>query len=155
MANVLLVDDDPENLWSLQIALESHGHRVSVADNAQRAMDILRRHTIEILITDYEMPDIDGAQLSCWVRAHPARNEMPVLMLSAAPEPLRGAQCWNRFLRKPVSLGDLIEAIDAHVAIRLTAARAHYSSGASVSSALRYLCPAASRLPAVHSGCWP
>ena len=61
MANILLVDDDLENLLSLQVALEGDGRHVTVAGDAQRPLDHVRREPVELLITDYEMPGIDGS----------------------------------------------------------------------------------------------
>ena len=74
VANVLLVDDDAENLWSLQLALESDGHHVSVAGDANCALDILCRESIQLMITDYEMPGIDGAELCRLVHEQPAHS---------------------------------------------------------------------------------
>lgn len=154
MAKVLLVDDDPENLWALQMALESDGHCVSVAGGADRAMDILRREHIQLLVTDYEMPGIDGAQLSVWARAQPAHAELPIVLLSAGPEPAGGICCWTRFLRKPTDLADLSLAIDAYVAARLTATpRGH--GIATAHTALERQYPSSARWPAVDPRCWP
>ncbi|MEC5409978.1 response regulator [Paraburkholderia sp. MPAMCS5] len=154
MANVLLVDDDPENLWSLQVALEGDGHHVSVAGDARRAMDLLHRERVEFLITDYEMPDIDGAQLCRWVRAQPAHHDMPIMMLSAAPEPSGAPRWWTRFLRKPASIDQLTDAINAHVAVRLTT-EARPRCHASRYALLKCQYPAVSRWAAVNADCWP
>lgn len=150
MANILLVDDDLENLWSLQVALEGDGHHVSVAADAQRALDLLRREPIHFLITDYEMPGIDGAELCRLVRARPVHSSLPILMLSAAPEPRHIPRVWTRFLRKPASFGDLAATIDAHVAARVTH-RHHVSFG----PMLRCTDTAASRWKPVNARCWP
>lgn len=62
--SILVVDDDLDNLCALQLALEAGGHRVSLAGDAQLALDILCRQSIQIIVTDYEMPEIDGVELS-------------------------------------------------------------------------------------------
>lgn len=151
MANILLVDDDQESLWSLQVALESEGHHVSVAGDAQRALDLLRREPVQLLITDYEMPGIDGTQLCRLVRAQPAYVDVPILMLSAAPEPRNVPNLWTRFLRKPASFADLLMFIDVHVAARLCLR----ASGVSPASVLRCAERAASRWAAVDVRTWP
>ena len=150
MANILLVDDDFENLWSLQIALEGDGHRVMVATDARQALALLRREPVELMIIDYEMPGIDGVRL-CWMtRSLTAYSLLPIVMLSAATEPAHGPRAWTHFLRKPASIHDLATLIDAHVAARLTRAT-HVSAGAM----RRCADPAASRWAAVNAGCWP
>jgi CheY-like chemotaxis protein len=153
MANILLVDDDQENLWSLQVALEGDGHRVSVAGDACRALDILHREPVQFMITDYEMPGIDGAELCRRVRAQPAHSALPILMLSAGPEPGHTRQNWNRFLRKPASFNDLTATIDAHVVVRLTATPKPHPR--SVRALTMYQCPPASRWQPVSDHCWP
>ncbi|MGT2474587.1 response regulator [Paraburkholderia terrae] len=119
VANILLVDDDPENLWAAQVALEGDGHRVTIANGGARALDVLRRYPIELVVTDYEMPEIDGVELCRIIRARPAYSELPIVLLSAAPEPRCSVQFWTTFLRKPASFDDLLAVIDAHAARRI------------------------------------
>lgn len=119
VANILLVDDDAETLWSLQVALESDGCHVSVATDTNRALDVLRREIIELVITDYEMPAVDGVELCSMIRARPADAELPIVLFSPAPEPRHSAPYWTKFLRKPASFDDLLAEIDAHVARRI------------------------------------
>jgi DNA-binding response OmpR family regulator len=151
MANILLVDDDLENLWSLRVALESEGHRVCVAGDAQRALDLLQDEPVQLLITDYEMPGTDGAQLCGLVRAQPAHAVLPIAMLSAAPEPRNVPRLWTRFLRKPASFKDLLTFIETHVAVRQLRRAYCVSSAASLMCADR----AASRWAAVDIRTWP
>ncbi|MCX5545381.1 response regulator [Paraburkholderia sp. CNPSo 3076] len=150
MANVLFVDDDPENVWPLALALESHGHRVSVVADASAAMAFMRREFVQCLITDYQMPDIDGIKLCQMVRASPTIAGLPVVLLSAAPEPDGCPRCWTRFLRKPVQVGQLIEAVDAYIAERLTVARSPCRHAA---GRFQYL--SAARWAPVNSACGP
>jgi CheY-like chemotaxis protein len=75
VANLLLVDDDAENLASLQLALESDGHHVSIAGDASRAMEMLMSEPIELVVTDYEMPGMDGTEFCRQVRAQPAHRD--------------------------------------------------------------------------------
>ncbi|MCC8405311.1 response regulator [Paraburkholderia sp. MMS20-SJTN17] len=154
MANILLVDDDAENLSSLQLALESDGHQVSVAGDGQRALAILHHESIQFMITDYEMPDINGAELCRLVHAQHAYSELPILMLSAAPEPPNPWTSWGRFLRKPARFEELAAAIHAGVSRRMITGK-QPSRTVSVSAVLRRQIPAASRWQPVHAGCWP
>ncbi|MFL9858638.1 response regulator [Paraburkholderia madseniana] len=58
MSTVLLVDDDLENRWALQLALESAGHHVVLAENGYDALRKAARHIPELVITDLQMPEI-------------------------------------------------------------------------------------------------
>ncbi|AUT64086.1 response regulator [Paraburkholderia terrae] len=154
VANVLLVDDDAENLWSLQLALESDGHHVSVAGDANCALDILRRESFQLMITDYEMPGIDGAELCRLVHEQPAHAGLPIVLLSAAAEPQNLPQSWTRFFRKPARIQDLTATLDAHVAAHQPAMRPPHPK-ASVRAVLRCQSLPASRWIPVDAGCWP
>ncbi|EIM96651.1 response regulator receiver protein [Paraburkholderia hospita] len=150
MANILLVDNDAENLWSLRIALVGGGHRVMVAADAGRALAILRHEAVEIMITDYQMPGIDGVQLCEMTRSQPAHSSLPIVLQSAATELAYAPRVWTHFLRRPASIRELIALIDVHAAARLTRA-VHVSAGA----VRRCTELAASRWSAVNAGCWP
>ncbi|MCP3711553.1 response regulator [Paraburkholderia sp. CNPSo 3274] len=155
MANVLLVDDEPENACSLALALEHSGHRVHITGDARAALDFMRRESIECLITDYQMPDIDGVQLCLMIRACPRLAGTPVLMVSAAPEPAECQWCCSQFFRKPVCIEEVIEAVDAHVAARITVGLRAGIHKVSLRAAMRCGAPAASRWAPVRSACWP
>jgi DNA-binding NtrC family response regulator len=60
---VLVVDDEASNLASLQKIFEREKMRVLVADGAKAALDLVRRHRIEVVLTDLMMPGISGVEL--------------------------------------------------------------------------------------------
>src|SRR3954463_12929611 len=66
--NVLIADDDPIALEMLQDALADAGHDVPCASNGRQALDLLGRRPCQILITDWEMPGLDGIALCQAVR---------------------------------------------------------------------------------------
>ncbi len=72
MHRVLIADDDPIMLRRLQRAFEPHSAAVTVltAANGREAMDLLAEHTASLLITDIQMPEVDGLELL----AHVNRN---------------------------------------------------------------------------------
>jgi CheY-like chemotaxis protein len=145
MSTVLMVDNDLDNLWALQLALESNGHHVVLAKSGREALDKLAREPARLLVTDWEMPGMDGGDLCRRVRRIPAFARLPILVLSAAPEPTYDPVCWSMYFRKPVDVPSLIHAIQNLVAARLT------------SAAVRLACtdPAPSRWPAVQARCFP
>lgn len=155
MARILLVDDHPELLWSLQIALEGENHLVSLAHSASGAIEVLCRQRVELVITDYEMPGMNGAQLCWWLRAHPAYSAVPVIMLSGAPEPIGSVRCWDRFLSKPAGLGDIFACIDALAPLRLVSAVPTPRARGTRAAMLRCQYPSASRWTAINPQCWP
>ncbi|QYD71032.1 response regulator [Paraburkholderia edwinii] len=158
VAKVLLVDDDAENLSALQGALESDGHEVAVARDASAAMAILNGAPIQCVVTDLEMPGTDGAQFSRQIRTHPVHRDLPIVMLSAAPEPsVDGVRYWTHFIRKPASFARLAAAVAAEAGTRAGthAASPRPKSGVLARVALQCQTPCASRWQPVHAASWP
>ena len=60
---VLVVDDEPSNLASLQKIFEREQMRVLVADGAKPALDLLRKHRVQVVLTDLMMPGTSGLEL--------------------------------------------------------------------------------------------
>ncbi len=63
MARVLLVEDSPTQAVEIRLLLEEGGHQVLHVANGRLAMRILEEHPIEIVVTDLEMPEMNGLEL--------------------------------------------------------------------------------------------
>ena len=61
---ILLIDDEKDILSVLKEFLELIGHEVYASNSGIEAMDILKDQLVDIVITDYEMPDINGIDLA-------------------------------------------------------------------------------------------
>jgi CheY-like chemotaxis protein len=72
---ILLVDDDPMILRAIRLMLESDGHIVTTADGGEAAFSALARTrrsktpSFPVVMTDLEMPNVDGCQVACAVKA--------------------------------------------------------------------------------------
>ncbi|HKR39549.1 MAG TPA: response regulator [Paraburkholderia sp.] len=119
MSTVLLVDDDLENLWALQLALESCGHHVVMADSGAEALRKLQHEIPRLIVTDWQMPGMDGIELCRRVRSQPTLADLPIILLSAMPEPEDQPHCWTLFFRKPADLGALLSTVSTLAAERL------------------------------------
>lgn len=145
MQTVLLVDDDLENRWALQLALESGGHHVILAENGLQALEKAVRELPQLVITDWQMPEMDGAELSRRLRCYPILAHIPIIMISAKAEPQSGPRSWTAFLRKPASLVVLLETVDLFVAARLASSPTAYNVDLAMPSRWR----------PVDARCWP
>lgn len=79
---ILVVDDDRSAAMALEGCLEILGYDVSVAYNGAEAMDRLRGDDYRIVITDWEMPDVDGLELCRWIRQRKLGPYIYVLLLT-------------------------------------------------------------------------
>ena len=65
---ILLIDDEPAILRNLRNHLTARGHRVYTAERGAEGLEILRRETVDIVITDVKMPEVDGFEVLREVR---------------------------------------------------------------------------------------
>lgn len=110
--HLLLVDDDPRNLFVLTAALERHGAKVSQAVNGKRALEFLGAQAVDMVLMDIMMPEMDGYQAIKAMRADPALTQLPVLALTAKAAPSDQADALaagaDDYLAKPVDYDVLV-----------------------------------------------
>lgn len=109
---ILIVDDDPVNLQVLYNLLSTERYRVISADSGAAALKMREQYPgIDLVITDWMMPQMSGIELCRKLRERNSLSELPILMLTARglPEDIRlGFQVGaNDFLSKPVDAGEL------------------------------------------------
>jgi len=80
---ILLVDDDPEIVKTLQRYLQQEGYAVLVAYNGADALTIARDQIPDCLVLDVMLPDHDGWEITRRIRADQQIADMPIIMLTA------------------------------------------------------------------------
>jgi CheY-like chemotaxis protein len=109
---ILVVDDDPRNLFVITSALEESGARVVNAVNGQKALELLDTEPFALMITDIMMPVMDGFQLIEAVRSNPERERLPIITLTAKAMPQDREKALamgsSDFLTKPVDYNVLV-----------------------------------------------
>ncbi len=94
--HVLIVDDSPTARALLSSRLKRYNFRVSLADSGAKALEILRNnHDIGLVVTDYNMPDIDGFELTRRIRTMRGSHELRIIGVSSSNNRLLSA----RFLK--------------------------------------------------------
>ena len=111
---ILFVEDDPDNRAAMARVLQSAGYKVVDADDAEKAVDILARQNTDILITDLELPGMNGIDLLKAAKA--AAPDVETILITGhgtvelAVEALRlGAY---DFIAKPVRKPALLRAVE-------------------------------------------
>jgi len=82
MARILIVEDEAHILRVMSMWLSRHGHDILEAADGRAALDIVERETVDLIITDMNMPVLDGLELIEAVRSEHGLH-MPVLLLTA------------------------------------------------------------------------
>jgi CheY-like chemotaxis protein len=80
---VLVVDDNPENLMLLELLLASENFTVQTARSAQEALAALASSAPDVMLTDIQMPDVDGLELIRQVRLDPFISGIRIVAVSA------------------------------------------------------------------------
>lgn len=94
--HVLIVDDSQTARALLTTRLRRYNFRVSSAESGTKALEILKANRdITLMITDYNMPDIDGFELTRRVRAHIGSHQLRIIGVSSSTDRLLSA----RFLK--------------------------------------------------------
>lgn len=110
MARVLVVDDDPVLSMTVSDFLQSNGHTVEVCETATRCLALLSKERYDLVITDWELPDMQGPELCQTYRAQGA--DLPTIMLSArirVQDKRIGFDAGvDEYLTKPVDLDELL-----------------------------------------------
>jgi DNA-binding response OmpR family regulator len=81
--HVLIADDEPNIVISLEFLMKREGHRVTVARDGDAALDAIRRERPDLVLLDVMMPGRSGFEVCQAVRADEALAAVKILMLSA------------------------------------------------------------------------
>lgn len=114
-ATVLVVDDDADVTDMMREILEDEGHRVFIANDGIRALEIVRAVRPDLVLLDLEMPEMDGRHLLSEIRAAPELARVQVVVVSGSSDArYLGAEA----VTKPLRLDTLLGLIDrvAHAA---------------------------------------
>ncbi|GAB6041260.1 response regulator [Endothiovibrio diazotrophicus] len=80
---ILVVDDDPRNLFVITSALESQGATVLNALNGRKALEQLKSEAVDLIFMDIMMPEMDGYEAIRAIKADPRLKPLPVVALTA------------------------------------------------------------------------
>ena len=115
---VLLCDDEAHILRAAEFKLSRAGYDVATASNGQEAWEAIQANLPDILVTDLQMPRMDGLELSRRVRECPATQDLPILMLTAKGFETAHLELAEKcgvlaVLPKPFSPRELLRCVDS------------------------------------------
>lgn len=119
MALIVLIEDDAANRILVTSVLKKDGHQVLAADNGLDGLALVKQHRPELVVSDVQMPQMDGLQMLSSLREDPAVSSTPVILLTFLDEraDMRTAMVAGAddYITKPFRPKELVEAVDAQL----------------------------------------
>jgi len=116
---ILIVDDEPNIVMSLEFLMRKNGYDVSIARNGTEALEAVDRVCFDVILLDVMMPDVDGFQVCRHVKSLPAQRHTKVVFLSAKSKDddvRKGYEVGaDLYIAKPFSTRQLVEKVRALV----------------------------------------
>ena len=122
MSVIMIVDDDESILQVAGAYLRASGHTPLLALASTQIFRILESNSVDLILLDVFMPDIDGLELLRRIKSHPVHQGIPVIMLTGGPEETLLAECFELgaadFVSKPVKKQVLQSRVKTALATR-------------------------------------
>jgi len=117
-ALILVVDDELDLLSAYAMLLEHLGYRIRTASNGREALACALHERPDIVVSDFMMPIMDGAQLCRELRASPALSSIPFILCSAGRLRNDVPIAYDTFFPKPVLVDRLVNEINRLISLR-------------------------------------
>jgi two-component system cell cycle response regulator DivK len=119
MATVLIVEDNAANMTLAVFLLESAGHRVLSATDAEAGLALARSSHPDLILMDIQLPGIDGLAATKQLKADTQTHAIPVIALTALAmkgdeERIRAAGC-DGYIGKPMRYKEFLSTVAMHL----------------------------------------
>ena len=120
MAKILIVEDNPDNMLLTVMLLESAGHTVLSAIDAEAGLSQARAERPDLILMDIQLPGMDGLEATVLLKADPVTHAVPIIALTALAmkgdeERIRAAGC-DGYIAKPIGIQDFLGSVAGHLA---------------------------------------
>ncbi len=114
-AHILIAEDSDVQTFMLRYILQQKGYRVSVANNGRAALERATRLHPDLIVSDVDMPEMNGYELCQQIKGNPALEGTPVILVTSLSEPkdlLLGLKSGaDSFIIKPYNQKHLLERV--------------------------------------------
>ncbi len=119
MAKVLVVEDNPANMTLATFLLQSAGHVVLSATDAETGVALARVDQPDLILMDIQLPGMDGLQATALLKSDPSTRAIPVIALTALAmkgdeQRILAAGCDN-YIAKPLAYKEFLATISAQL----------------------------------------
>ncbi|MGH8443366.1 MAG: response regulator, partial [Nevskiaceae bacterium] len=123
-APVLIVDDDPDNRMLLSTYLAAEGHAVVEADSGEKALEILAKGPVALVLLDVMLPGLSGFDVSRRIKRDPKTSGTPVIMVTSLGDPQSRTRAFDsdadEIIAKPVFGPELIARVRSIMRLKRT-----------------------------------
>ena len=121
MAKVLIIEDNAANMKLATFLLQSAGHTVVSATNAEAGLTLALGEQPDLILMDIQLPGMDGLEATARLKKDDATRSIRVIALTALAmkgdeERIRAAGC-DGYIAKPMSYQEFLAAISAQLAL--------------------------------------
>ena len=119
--NILYIEDNPDNMHLVRRALEARGYYLLQAKNGISGVETAENETVELILLDINLPDIDGYEVARRLRASKKRELATTPIIAVTANALKGdaekaldAGC-DVYMSKPINIRELWARVEAFV----------------------------------------
>ena len=120
-ANILVVDDTPENLRLLAGILSEKGYQVRPVPNGKLALSAAQKMPPDLVLLDIMMPEMDGYEVCRWLKDSEVTKDIPVIFISAINDVMDKVKAFGvggvDFINKPFQVEEVLARIETHLKI--------------------------------------
>jgi CheY-like chemotaxis protein len=107
LIKILVIEDSPVDQKVAQKAIEKGGYHVLIANNAQEGIELAKTHIPDLIILDFQLPDMKGTDVCLRLKHISTTAEIPVLFLTGQDSDANVLDCYEKgaenYLSKPIS----------------------------------------------------
>jgi two-component system cell cycle response regulator DivK len=125
MATILVVEDNPTNMALVTFLLQSVGHVVLSATDAEAGLTLARKARPDLILMDIQLPGMDGLEATALLKQDEATRAIPVIALTALAmkgdeERIRAAGC-DGYIAKPMAYQAFLSTVATHLSQSVSA----------------------------------
>ena len=114
---ILIVDDDPRNIFALKLTLKARGFQLESSTSAQEAIEMMKSHNdFSVVLMDMMMPEMDGYEAIRIIRNTEGIQDVPVIAVTAQAMPEDRQKCLDAgaqdYVSKPINVDVLLSSIE-------------------------------------------
>jgi len=119
---ILVVDDNPKNLQIIALTLRELNYKLIIADGGPKAVELIDRFDVDLVLLDVMMPGIDGFEVCKHIKSNAKNDGVPVIFLTALSEKANIVKGFELgavdYITKPFNKEELISRIKTHLDLK-------------------------------------